>query len=350
MKKELLLLLILFSVSTAIWSQNDSLETEYTFQTFNAPVIVSGQSVETNTKKNFNFEIYHRFGPTNQFFAGLDKKVNVRWGFTYGITDNYTVGFGRSKFSGTWDFYGKAKLLKQSTGGKSIPVTITAYSNFVMRTSTQGTEINGNGGNGGNSGENGGGNGGGGNGGGNGGGHGGGGNGGNGGGNGGNGGGGNGGGGNGGNGNGGNGGGRYVDLSGYDYAWNSQLLIARKFGDKFSIQLSPTMVYLFANSENVDKLHFGLGVGARYSLNWRWSLLGEYYYNFTEVQTKETVGKEKYWGLGVEINTAMHTFHITLGSSQHMNEDVFAVNNFSKTNENDSSMHLGFNIIIRNYF
>jgi len=328
MKKEILLLLPILFIVIPLWSQQDSLEVDYTFETFRSPVVVSGQSVETNSKNNLNFEIYHRFGQIDQNFAGLDKKVNIRWGFTYGLTDELTIGFGRSKFSGTWDFYGKAKILKQSSGAKIMPVTLTAYSNFVLRTTSQGVESNSKGGKGneekGNGKENGEGNGKG-----------------------------------GGKGNSGEennsnkgnqGGERYNSLNGYEYAWNTQLLFARKFGEKLSLQLSPTMVYLFTNNKNINNLHFALGFGVRYKINWRWSLLGEYYYNFTEVENIENIGKEKYWGLGVEINTAMHTFNITLGSTQHMNEDVFAINNYSKTNENNSSMHVGFNIIIRNYF
>jgi len=68
----------------------------------------------------------HRFGRLNtgsyELF-GLDQ-ATIRLGFDYGITDRFTVGFGRSSLFKELDGFIKYKLLWQSTGAKNIPVTI----------------------------------------------------------------------------------------------------------------------------------------------------------------------------------------------------------------------------------
>ena len=150
--RSILLLILFIAIVFPVFSQESEQETtpetveevDYIYDIFNAPLVVNGQSVETNIKNSLNFEIYHRFGPITNTFGGLDQQVNIRWGFSYGLTDNYTIGFGRSKYSGSWDFYGKAKVLNQSTGAKVMPISLSIYSSAVVRTTT--LETGGNGG------------------------------------------------------------------------------------------------------------------------------------------------------------------------------------------------------------
>ena len=86
--------------------------------TFKGTRIINTHSVETPAKGVLLFMIMHRFGKINEGayeFFGLDN-ATMRMGFDYGLTDELTVGIGRSTFQKTYDGYLKGKLLRQSEG------------------------------------------------------------------------------------------------------------------------------------------------------------------------------------------------------------------------------------------
>lgn len=111
--------------------------TEYTEQTFKSTRLVTGQTVETKSARELEFIFAHRFGPVNSGayeLFGLDQAF-VRLGLEYGITDRLGVGFGRNSVDKTMDAYLRYKLLRQSTGERNMPVTITAFGNAAIRLS-----------------------------------------------------------------------------------------------------------------------------------------------------------------------------------------------------------------------
>lgn len=111
--------------------------TTYTIATFKGTRLINGHSVETLKKKHMDYLISHRFGEFgDRFFynfIGFDN-ANIRMAIEYGLTDNFTVGIGRNSVGKTYDYYGKYKLLKQSTGETSFPVTITAFGSAATTT------------------------------------------------------------------------------------------------------------------------------------------------------------------------------------------------------------------------
>jgi hypothetical protein len=110
--------------------------TEYASETFKDTRIVNGQSVETNETGQLKFIISHRFGLVSKGvsnFFGLDE-ATIRLGVDYGVTDRLTIGYGRSSYEKTIDGFFKYKLLKQSTGAREMPVTMTWQSNMAIRT------------------------------------------------------------------------------------------------------------------------------------------------------------------------------------------------------------------------
>lgn len=111
--------------------------TEYVEQTFKTTRLVTGQTVETKSARELEFIFAHRFGPVSggayELF-GLDQAF-VRLGLEYGITDRLGVGFGRNSVDKTMDAYLRYKLLRQSTGERNMPVTITAFGNAAIRLS-----------------------------------------------------------------------------------------------------------------------------------------------------------------------------------------------------------------------
>lgn len=104
------------------------------YKTFGGFHLINGQSVETDPKQVMSFIISHRFGRLNggfyEFF-GLDN-ASIRFSFHYGITDDLNIGFARSTYNKTFDFYAKYRVLQQRE--KGIPVSVTLYGNMAMST------------------------------------------------------------------------------------------------------------------------------------------------------------------------------------------------------------------------
>lgn len=145
MKKFALLFVLLIS-SLCASAQDDLMkeleqssknDIDYAFQTFKGTRLINGHTIETKGKGSLEFIFQHRFGAINggayEMF-GLDEAY-VRLGLDYGITDNLSVSIGRNSFDKTMDGFLKYKLLRQSKGGRNVPVTITALGNMAYRTS-----------------------------------------------------------------------------------------------------------------------------------------------------------------------------------------------------------------------
>ena len=95
--------------------------------TFKAIHLINAQTVESPAKQDLNFIIMHRFGKIKEGaynFFGLDN-ASIRLGLDYGITDRLAIGIGRSSFEKTFDGYIKYKILQQTNGTKTFPVTIS---------------------------------------------------------------------------------------------------------------------------------------------------------------------------------------------------------------------------------
>jgi hypothetical protein len=109
---------------------------DYTIATFKGTKVINGHSIETPAGGVLQFLIQHRFGRVNggayEFF-GLDN-ATIRLGLDYGITDRLAVGLGRSSFEKTYDGTVKYKLLRQSTGKRTLPLSLTLLSSMAIKT------------------------------------------------------------------------------------------------------------------------------------------------------------------------------------------------------------------------
>jgi hypothetical protein len=107
---------------------------DYTDATYKTTLIVIGQSVENPPNGNLLFNVQHRFGAINtgwyEFF-GLDQ-ANTRIGFQYGINNWLGIGIGRSSYLKSYDGWVKAKILRQSTGLKKMPVTLDYFGSMAI--------------------------------------------------------------------------------------------------------------------------------------------------------------------------------------------------------------------------
>ncbi|MBN2172622.1 MAG: hypothetical protein JW731_00730 [Bacteroidales bacterium] len=108
---------------------NDEQPVEYAYATFKTSRIVNSHTVEQPAEGVLLFLIQHRFGRLNtgayEMF-GLDQ-ATIRLGLEYGITGRLSVGVGRSSYEKTFDGFVKYKILRQSTGARKMPVTMSYY-------------------------------------------------------------------------------------------------------------------------------------------------------------------------------------------------------------------------------
>lgn len=110
--------------------------TRYTTATFKTTRLVNGHSVENVAKGVMDVKISHRFGNLNDGgyeLFGLDK-ATMRMGFDYGITRYLMVGIGRSTYQKTYDAFFKLKILRQSTGQKNMPITLSYVPTVALKT------------------------------------------------------------------------------------------------------------------------------------------------------------------------------------------------------------------------
>lgn len=129
------------------------------------------------------------------------------------------------------------------------------------------------------------------------------------------------------------------DDFGSKVSYTHQLLIARKLDDKFSIQLSPTFVHRNKVLENQENDIVALGFGGRMKLSSRIAINAEYFYRLTEEinsNFKDAIG------VGLEIETGGHVFHLNFTNARSMAERAF----ITETNGDffGGDIHFGFNI------
>lgn len=253
---------------------------DYATATFKASRIINGHSIEQMKKKQLDFRISHRFGTLNNGaygLWGLDQSV-IHFSLEYGVKDWLMLGVGRGSYNKTYDSFAKFRLLRQSSGEKFMPVSVSYMTSVEMNTLKFPARPEG-----------------------------------------------------------------AKNYFSSRMSYVSQLLIARKFNDRLSFQLSPTYIHRNLVKSEIDQNDiFSLGAGARYKLSKRLSLNAEYYYTYNP--NAEFLDTRYYnsASVGVDIETGGHVFQIMLTNSQGMREGAF----IAQTTGDwlDGGIHLGFNI------
>jgi hypothetical protein len=256
-------------------NEDESNKTDYTYATFKATRLINGQSIELPPSGALNFVISHHFGAINSGayeFFGLDQS-NIRLGFDYGITPWLAVGVGRTSVNKVFDGSIKAKILRQSTGAKKMPVTLTFFANTAI-TSLKWQE---------------------------------------------------------------------PDRTNYfssRMSYTFQLLLARKFGSRLSLQLMPTMIHrnLVQTVEDQNDV-FSIGAGGRIKVANRVAITGEYYYL---LPGKTADDYYNVFSIGVDLETGGHVFQIFLTNTRGLIEEQFIP--MTDGNWLDGDIFISFNI------
>jgi hypothetical protein len=162
MNKNYLLGLLMMS-SGAFFAQDDLLSLiddkkdegpKKVYATFKTVRIGNVQTIETVKKKHLDFRIAHRFGnlynsdlknPINetfQSFIGFDNVSDIRMSLDYGLTENITLGIGRSKMNKLVDGTIKWKILQQNSDF-SMPISLAFFSSVGYSHAPMATIYNG---------------------------------------------------------------------------------------------------------------------------------------------------------------------------------------------------------------
>ena len=249
--------------------------TNYATATFKTTRLINAHSIEQVAGGVLDVKISHRFGTLNSGvyeLFGLDN-ASIRIGADYGITDWLMIGVGRASYEKQFDGFMKVKLLRQSTGARSMPISLSGFAGIYYNTL------------------------------------------------------------------------KWSDPTRENY-WTSrinytfQLLLARKFSEGFSLQLSPTLVHknLVPGADDPNDL-LSIGIGARQKLTKRLSINVEYYY---QVPGYKLEGSVDPLSIGLDIETGGHVFQFIFTNSTGIAENQYITGTNGKWSDGD--IHFGFNI------
>ncbi|HCU18551.1 MAG: hypothetical protein A2X03_00235 [Bacteroidetes bacterium GWA2_40_15] len=130
----------------------------------------------------------------------------------------------------------------------------------------------------------------------------------------------------------------------------TQLILARKFSEKFSMQVAPSAIYFnsvpeYSDTTGYKNFNLGLSVGGRYNVAGNHSLMFEY----DQLLTKQDMADEDHpkpnLSLGWEINTGTHAFQLFVANYSNIINQynlLYNSNDFA-----DGEFLVGFNITVR---
>jgi Membrane bound beta barrel domain (DUF5777) len=121
----------------------------------------------------------------------------------------------------------------------------------------------------------------------------------------------------------------------------SQLLVSRKFSNKFSLELAPTYFHEnFVEDDNQENSQFAIGMGGRYKLTNRWSLNVDYAAHLNRSSTSRFKNP---LSIGVDLETGGHVFQMHFSSSQGIHESGFLGNTTGDWTKGD--VFFGFTLL-----
>jgi hypothetical protein len=284
-------LLLFFLLPTFLHAQDQDLlallgeekSVEYATASFKTNRVINGHSIENTAAGVLDFKISHRFSPVRQGLYdifGLDG-ATIRFGLDYGITNRLMVGAGRNSREKIYDGFVKYKILRQSSGARNMPVTVTYLADVQIKSVKFADPSRDN---------------------------------------------------------------KFTDRLYYTH----QLLIGRKFGDRLSLQLMPTLVHRNLTESPEDKNDvYAMGVAGRFKLSKRVAFNAEYYYVPDGQIATSYVNS---LSLGLDIETGGHVFQLHFTNSPDMTYKGFITETqeqwFFKGNDGQlmSGIRFGFNV------
>ncbi len=255
-------------------------EDNYAVATFKGTRLINFHTIEVPGKRTLDFRIAHRFGSFNTGwydFYGLDGGASIRLGLEYSYDGRLLVGLGRTSIEKTFDAFAKYRLIRQGEkGGSAVSVTVFSGAYYINQKDPNQSA---------------------------------------------------------------NGFDKFEQRSSR-FSFAHQVIIGRKFSDRFSLQIAPAVVHVNLTEEFSDKNDaILLTAAARYKFAQRTALTMEYGWRATDYS------RTKYYdsfGVGIDIETGGHVFQIHLTNSLGLAENQFLTR--TNTKWADAGIRLGFNI------
>ena len=123
-------------------------------------------------------------------------------------------------------------------------------------------------------------------------------------------------------------------------AYYHQLIIGRKFSERFSLQLSPMLLHRNITTSIVDPNNvFAIGFGGRWKFTKRLALTWDTYYTLNKFANRI---ERMPVSLGVDIETGGHVFQLHFSNSTGMNERAFLIDGNGDLTA--GNIRFGFNI------
>ncbi len=280
-----LLFLFVFQIQAQTDKEDRSKADNKVFETFKDTRVINTHSVETLKKRKLDIRIGHRFGDINdgwETLYGLENSTDVLIGGDYGVTDKLTVGLGRTKGSGPLKALMsgtvKYKIFEQAKQGGS-PFTVTALA--VATASTMKKSDNPallN----------------------------------------------------------------YFEKSSHRWSFAFQVMIAKKFGERFSLQFIPGYVHrnivLFEDENDI----LTAGFAARIQLTKVMGLILDYTIPLSAYRSESENGYHHPLGIGLEFDTGGHVFQLNFTNATGIMETDYIPN--TQSSWGDGEFRMGFTI------
>ena len=122
-------------------------------------------------------------------------------------------------------------------------------------------------------------------------------------------------------------------------AYAHQLLIARKFSEKISLQISPTFIHRNLVEANQENDVYAIGIGGRYKFIRRVAFTFEYFYSSN---TADNDALYNSLSVGFDVETGGHVFQVFITNSKPMVEKGFIAE--TTGDWADGGIYFGFNI------
>lgn len=278
------LLMAMVAVGISAKAQEGEAQSPPAMDIFYGTRTVNLHTVKQVGKKVLSYRISHRLGDVDgglyQFF-GIDGPASVSLAFDYGISDKLGVGIARHSLGKIVDGYVKYSILRQ-TEDNSTPLSLGVVGRANLTYIKDGAAgING--------------------------------------------------------------------FSVYDNFANrmsyfTQVMVARKFGDRLGVQVAPIWVHQNLVQQVDDKNDiFGVALQANYKFTKTLGVSGEYCYNLNDYTSQFSPAKFRHSaGLGLDIVTGGHIFQIVLVNSFDINESRAIP--YTQAHWLDGKFRIGFNI------
>jgi len=274
-------------------TRKQDLKPAHVYATFKGTHLINARTNETIKKKELDFRVSHRFGDIGgeyggeKSFIGLENSTDIKISFDYGITDRLTVGVSRAKGATAvrqlYESSLKFKLLEQTENNK-MPLSVTLFSNAVVTSMASNIKANTP---------------------------------------------------------------DHFDQFSDRLSFTEQIILAKKFSDRFSLMLIPSFVhtnYVIANDQNDI---WAMGIGGRFKITKRMAFIADYFRVFrsnTSISEFKAKGLKFYnpLGVGLEFETGGHVFDFTFTNSTALLENQFLP--YTTTSWLSGQFRWGFNI------